>query len=142
MVIAPPKLIEPIQITVEQIDKTETEFSGGLSGRREPLNSVVRKTVSFPAQVVFGNTDQITDFSQLGPDEQSQGYLVVRYVDLKNLGITLRRGDKIVQMGTGNGAMAVELYLLHTTDKPGAQFSSLQGFSLARVPFGDRNPVG
>lgn len=123
-------------MTVDQIDEQNTQFSGGLSGRHETVNSVVRTQVTFPAQVVFGNTQQDTEFSQLGVDEESGGYLVVRRVDLKNKGITLKRGDKITKLGD----QEVELWLMHGLNKPAAQFSSLGGFTLERVPFADRNP--
>jgi len=136
----PPPLIEPILIEVEQIDEANTQFSGGLSGRHETINSTVKVKVSFQAQVVFGNTEQKTEFSQIGADENAGGYLVVRSVDLRNAGIKLKRGDKIIKMGTGADSLDTELYLLHGQNKMGAQFSALGGFALARVFFADRNP--
>lgn len=135
-VIKPPPLIEPITVTVSQVDESSTQYSGGLSGRHETVNSVVRKDVSFQAQVVFGNTQQDTDFSQFGADENTGGYLVVRRQDLKDASIDLKRGDKITKLGD----QEVELYLLHGLNKPAAQFTSLGTFTLERVFFADRKP--
>lgn len=135
--ITQPPLIEPIDVVIAQIDKTNTRYSGGVSGRRESKNFTIFKTpVTIPAQVVFGNKDQETNFSGLGADEQVAGYLVVRFIDLQALGVDLKRGDKITSLSDE------DLFLLHSSNKPAAQFSSLGTFTLARVFFGDRNPIG
>ncbi len=134
-----PDLIEPIDVQIKQLDKTITPASSGVSGRREFMGSRVRfATVTLPAQIIHGNTFQRTEFSQLGPDEQAKGYLVLRFADLDAQGINLKRGDKIIKMGQLN----VELFILHSSGDPAAHFSSIGGFTLLRVFFGDRNPVG
>ncbi len=135
-----PELIESIPIEIEQIDKDATAFSGGVDGRHETYGNVQRKVkFEIPAQVVFGNTEQITKFnSMLGPKEQARGYLVLRFIDLENLGKKLKRGDKITKIGNLDG----EYFLLHTTGDPAAHFDSIGGFTLFRMFFGDRNPVG
>jgi len=133
------ELIEPIDVEIEQIDKDETPFSDGVSGRREHLGTIARKAkVTVQAQVVFGNTQQQTKFSQLGPDEQAGGYILLRYEDLANQGITLQRGDKIVKLGT----LDRELYLLHSSGDSAAHYNSIGSFTLVKMFFGDRNPVG
>lgn len=132
-------LIEPINITIQQIDKTATPFPSGRSGRKYPVNHVERKVdVILPAQVVHGDRDQKGNFTQLGADEQRKGYFLVRYEDLTNKGIILKRGDKITKMGQFD----VELYITHSTGDPAAHFSGIGGFTLVRVPFQDRDPVG
>lgn len=134
-----PDLIEPVLVEIEQINKTTTVASGGISGRHEHMGNIQRDTkFTIQAQISFGNTEQQTKFSQLGPDEQAGGYLVLRIIDLENLGKTLKRGDKIVKMGNRD----VELFLLHSDGDPAAHFSSIGGFTLVRMFFGDRNPVG
>ena len=136
MTVIPPKLIEPIDVLIESLDKTKTRYSSGRAGRREKKNRTVYKTaVSVPAQVVFTNEEQKTKFNTLGADERSKGYLVVRFIDLQALGIDLKRGDRIKDLTKD------PLYLLHSTNKPAAQFSSLGTFSIARVFFGDRKPI-
>jgi len=134
-----PDLIESVPVEIEQIDKSATLFSSGVSGRSELLNNVVRKAkVTLPAQIVFGDSDQMSKFSRLGPDEQVKGYLVLRYIDLTNAGVVLARGDKIVKLGQ----LTTQLFLLHSSGDPAAHFSSIGGFTLFRMFFGDRTPVG
>ncbi len=78
-----PELLDPIDIIIESIDKTKTKFSGGVDGRREHRNSIVRTPFTIPAQVVFGNVDQVQHSSQIGTDEEAKGYVIVRPIDLK-----------------------------------------------------------
>ena len=133
------QLIEPIDVIIERIDKINTTYSSGVSGRRYPQNYVARKTeVSLPAQVVFGDNEQIANHTQLGTDEKIRGYAVLRYEDTRNLSIELQRGDKIIKIGQIN----TELYLLHSQGDPAAHYSSIGGFTLFRMFFGDRNPIG
>ncbi len=135
-------LIEPIEVTIEPIDKTNTQFSGGVNGKREPMNHIARSTaVILNAQVAFGKTmsdEQITQFkTALGPDETIRGYMIFLFKDLKDKGITLKRGDKVTKMGQ----LDVDLYLSHGTNDPAAHLSAI-GFTLVKVFFNDRNPVG
>jgi len=133
------ELIEPINVEIEQIDKDETPYSDGVSGRRENYGSVTRKPkVTIQAQVVFGNTEQQTKFSQLGPDEQAGGYILIRYEDMTNLGVVFKRGDKIVKLGQ----LERELFILHSSGDSAAHYNSIGGFTLVKLFFGDRNPVG
>ena len=132
-------LIEEINVIIEQIDKTATPFPSGASGRKFPVNHVVRKSqITLPAQVVHGDRDQKGNFTQLGADEQRKGYILVRYEDLTNQGVELKRGDKIIKMGQFD----VELFLTHSTGDPAAHFTGIGGFTLVRMPFQDRDPVG
>lgn len=132
-----PELIEPIPVLFQQIDKTATTFSTGVSGRREIQNYVARTaTVSVPAQVVFGDTTNRPEFSQLGVDENARGYVVVRYKDMTDLGITLKRGDKITKLGQ----LDVNYFLLHGNGDPAAHFSAIGGFTLLRLQFSDKEP--
>lgn len=132
-------LIEQINVVVEQIDKSTTPFSGGVAGRREHMGNIQRKVaVTLSAQVAFGNVNMRTEFNtQLGPDEQAKGYMVLEFAELTAKGIVLKRGDKIIKLGQ----LDVAYFLLHSTGDPAAHFSSI-GFSLVRMFFGDRNPVG
>lgn len=132
-----PTLIEPIAVLFQQIDKAATTFSSGVSGRREIQNYVARTaTASIQAQVAFGDADNKPNYTQLGVDEQAKGYLVIRYKDMAALGITLKRGDKIIKLGN----LDVSYFLLHGNGDPAAHFSSI-GFSLLRLFFSDREPT-
>lgn len=139
-----PDLIEPVTVTVEPIDKAATPYSTGVSGRREIVNNVVRTTFDIPAQVVFGNVDQDQKASQLGTDEESRGYLIVRPKDLKDRGVTIKRGDRITQFTSDDGVVTVlpdPLYFQHSVNDLGAHFAN-SGFSFTRALFTDRNPLG
>lgn len=137
-----PDLIEPIPVEIQPLDKANTPASTGVAGRREFSGTRKRKTtVILQAQVVFGDRDIKTKFTQLGPDEQIKGYILVRFKDLKDKGLVLKRGDKITKLGQLN----VELFLTHGQGDPAAHFTSIGSggeFTLVRAPFGDRNPVG
>lgn len=133
-----PELIEPVKVLIQPINKTATTYSSGVSGRREIQNYVARKsTVTLDAQVVFGDTNQRPNFTQLGVDEQVKGYLVLRYKDLQDAATTLQRGDKIIKLGQ----LDVEYFLLHSKGDPAAHFSSIGGFTLVRMFFADKEPV-
>ena len=134
-----PRLIQPIPVEISQINKSRTISSGGVSGRHETFGNVQRD-VKFiiQAQVAFGNVEQVTLFnSMLGASERAGGYLVLRFVDLKNLGKTLNRGDKILKIGD----ITCDYFLLHSKGDPAAHFSAIGGFTLFRMFFGDRNPI-
>jgi hypothetical protein len=132
-------LIEPIDVTIQQIDKDSTPYPTGVSGRKYPVNNIGRKVeMILPAQVVHGDRDQRGNFTQLGADEERKGYILVRYEDLVNKGIQLKRGDKIIKIGQ----LSTELYLSHSTGDPAAHFTGIGGFTLVRYPFQDRDPVG
>lgn len=132
-----PDLIEPVPILIQQINKAQTPYSIGVSGRREIINHVTRNaTIELPAQVIFGNTDQKPRYSQAGTDEQSAGYFVFRYADLEAQGVKITRGDKIIKIGQ----IDIELFFMHSVGDPAAQISSV-GFTLVRMFFMDRIPL-
>lgn len=135
------ELISPMTIEIEQIDKTTTPYNDGVSGRKFPVNNTVRSTpFQIPAQVVFGDRDQKGNFTQLGTDEQTKGYVVLDYTDLKNLGKVLKRGDRITKLISKQGEMNVELYFTTAQGDPAAHFDG--EFNLVRMLFEDRKPVG
>lgn len=134
-----PELIEDIPIKVRQLNVGATQFSSGVSGRKEIINApVLGAEISLPAQVVFGDGDQKGNHTQMGVDEQVKGYMVLRYVDVNNAAVTLKRGDKITKMGQLN----TEYYFLHSQGDPAAHFTSIGGFTLFRMFFSDRAPTG
>jgi len=139
-----PELIEPINLEIESIDKGETTYSIGPGGRREPINNIVRTLFVIPAQVVFGNTEQVQHSSQLGTDEEASGYIIIRPKDLTDLGKTIKRGDRIIKFIDSNGGERVlsnPLYFVHSAGDLSSHFSG-SGFSFIRALFTDRNPIG
>jgi len=144
--VVPVTLIEPMDVTIEQIDKTQTPppsgtIPGGIDGRKWPNNHVPRKTkIILEAQVVFGNVDQDGNHTQMGTDEQRKGYIVVRFQDLKDKGISLQRGDKITKLKSIQSEQDVELFLLHSSGDLAAHVGG--AFALTRIEFQDREPEG
>lgn len=133
------ELIEPIELIIQPLDKTTTPASTGLSGRREFMGNRQRKPdVTIDAQIAFGNVSMRTEFnSQLGPDEQAKGYCVLRYADMAAKNFQFKRGDKIIKLGQ----LDVEYYVMHSLGDSAAHFTA-SGFTLVRMFFADRNPVG
>lgn len=144
--VVPVTLIEPMDVTIEQIDKASAPppsdvIPGGIDGRKWPINYVPRKTeIILEAQVVFGNVDQDTGFSQMGASEEQKGYLVLRFQDLKDKNIKLNRGDKITKLKTKKGTLDVEFFLLHSSGDMAAHIGG--SFALTRIEFQDRKPEG
>ena len=142
--IGQPELIEPITLEVEAIDKAGTQFSTGVSGRREIINHVQRKTFQIQAQVVFSNVEQKMHSTQLGIDEEQKGYVIIRPKDLEDLGETIKRGDRITKFIDRQGrerSAESPLYFTHSVGDLSAHTSQL-GFNFIRLFFIDRNPVG
>lgn len=135
----PPPLIEPVDLLIEAIDKAQTPFSGGVSGRRETVNHVIRDQFTLPAQLVFGNQDQKAHSTLLGTDEQAKGYALFRLIDIKNLGKEPKRGDRIIKVN--NTDLKQQLYFLHSVGDLSSHFSS-SGFTFTLIFFADRDPVG
>ena len=139
MVNRKPRLIKPITVCIEQIDKTKTPYSGGPRGTRDVRNNVIRKTkVTLKAQVVFGDRDQKARYVQLGKGEEIKGYLLFLTKDLKKKNIDLEFGDKITKMGKTD----VELFISHSTGDLTAQFSDTNDFEVVRMFFHDREAKG
>jgi hypothetical protein len=87
-----PDLIEPVDLVVETINKVQTPYSTGVSGKREIINHVVRDQFTIPAQVVFANLDQDMQTTQLGASEKAKGYVILKRGDLKAQGKQINRG--------------------------------------------------
>ena len=138
-VIIPPPLIEPVTLVVETINKAKTPFSSGVMGRREIVNQVSRDQFTVEAQVVFGNQDQISQNTQLGSDEKAKGYAVFRRQDFKDMGRSIKRGDRIIKIADQD--LTQILYFVHSVGDLASHFSSA-GFSYVRIFFTDRDPVG
>lgn len=134
-----PNLIEPVDLVVESINKVQTPYSTGVSGKREIINHVVREQFTIPAQVVFSNLDQDLQNTQLGPSEKAKGYVILKRNDLSAQGKSINRGDRIVKIH-GEPLKQI-LYFIHSVGDLSSHFSSA-GFVFVRIFFSDREPVG
>ena len=134
-----PNLIEPVELEIESINKTQTPYSTGVSGKREIINHVVRNKFTIAAQVVFANLDQDMQSTQLGASETAKGYVIVRRSDLTSLGKQINRGDRIIRIH--GEPLKQLLYFIHSVGDPSSHFSDT-GFAFIRIFFSDREPVG
>lgn len=134
-----PDLIESVPLVIETINKVQTPYSTGVSGKREIINHVVRDQFTINAQVVFSDLFQGMEVSQLGPSETAKGYVILRRKDLTDLGKQVNRGDRIVQIH--GEALKQILYFVHSVGDLSSHFSDT-GFAFVRIYFSDREPVG
>lgn len=130
------ELIEPVKVEIKQINKQQTPYANSVTGRRETQNFIARdSSILIDAQVSFGNTENMPMYSQMGTEEQAKGYILVRYADISS--VQLKRGDKITKLGQ----LDVNYFLLHSNGDPAAHFKSINGFTLVKLFFSDREPT-
>lgn len=126
-----PNLIHPVPILIQQIDTAETLYDDEL---REPVQQSVRgATVTVDGQVKWG-LDQSVDSERRGAQEDSDGYVLFRYVDLQAQGVTLKHEDRFIKLGT----LDVDVYV--TSLRPEGHYSDTGGPTLVKAFFADRQP--
>lgn len=125
-----PNLLNPIKVTIETIDKENTRYD---HLTQEPINQPIRPS-SFPidAQVKFIKTGDPTA-TKMGIDEETDGYILIRPIDLETLNRTIKRGDKIVKMGS------ISCSYFIGKKKPGAAYQDQGEFTLVRHFFVERD---
>lgn len=134
-----PNLIHPIDITVQRLNRGELVMD---EDAREPMHgarSVSADQVVIKAQVNWGAKGNPL-FTDLGPEEKSDGYILCRTSDLRSKGGSFKRGDKIITMGAGDNALTgLDLYI--TKVEPMGHWPDQGGSSMVRFHFADRKPV-
>lgn len=99
-------------------------------GKRRKTDYTVR------AQVVFGTYHRQRE-GVSGASEDSLGYVVIAAETLRDMGLTLARGDMIKGLGT-----LVEAYYLIDDGQPfGDYVDAVTGFAYRMFHFADRKPV-
>jgi hypothetical protein len=127
-----PNLIHPTTIGVEQKNSGNTIFD---EHTNEPVRQADRNTpVTFQAQVAWNDHDRISE-ERGGFYELEEGYILVRKVDMNDLGIELEIGDKIVSIGDETG---LNLYITRFQFR--ASYPPY-GPTLTRCYFEDRAPT-
>jgi hypothetical protein len=122
-----PKLIHPVWIVIEQMDRTNTVFD---NSAREPVRHVTRKGAEprsgdqtrIKAQVSYyfaGGRLDYPMYDRRGVEEKTDGYIAMRVKDMIAAGlatkdattgivtVSLLRGDRVVQ----HAGRAVDLYI-------------------------------
>jgi hypothetical protein len=127
-----PNLIHPVDVEIQQVDKPNTSYR---SDAREPVRKLKRKaTITLSAQVKWRRSVDPRNTLE-GVAEDSDGYLLFRYHDLADAGVTLKRGDKIIKIAR----LAYELFITQLI--PAGHYPDQNGPSLLKAFFSDRNPA-
>lgn len=141
-----PRLLNPVKVTVSRIDKNETQYD---PISRENIN-IIRRRPSFniDAQIVFrkvfvkGSFESADRKGEMnvgmgGVSDNSDGYILVRDVDLRVQGLTFQdiiHGDSITKLGQ------LDVTYFIVGKRPAAHYSDQGGFTMVALFFEDRNP--
>ncbi len=131
-----PNLLHPVPIQIRQIRRSATVVDPDY---REPVQQAkLGPTITAPGQMKW-TIDERLRTTLTGPEQEAEGYILFRRVDLRARGITeLAQNDRIVAVGAGANARLVDLYIVglrfegHYPDQGGA--------SLVKAFFKDRQP--
>lgn len=126
-----PNLIHPVPIRIQQIDSGETVYDDDL---REPVQQSTRSAIVVVDGQVRWGLDKSYRSERRGAQEDSDGYVLFRYVDLEAKGITLNREDRFLKLGT----LDVDVYI--TSLRPEGHYDDVGGPTLVKAFFADRQP--
>lgn len=127
-----PRLIHPITITIEQIDKGATIYD---HDTREPIQQASRSsTVTIKAQIRFRSLDEV-DLRRGGDRLDARGYVLFRRKDMEKQSITINPNDKITSIGHQTGLE----YFITRIEWIG-HYPLHNGPSLLKAWFDDRAP--
>ncbi len=121
---------------IEQIKRTTSVMDADY---QEPVQQAVRgPRITCPGQVNWSMDDR-TRASLIGAERESEGYVLFRRRDLRALGIAeLQQGDRIVSMGAGANARAVDVYIVGLRFE--GHYPDQGGPALVKAFFKDRSP--
>lgn len=126
-----PRLIHPVDIVVEQIDRSQTYYD---DEAREPVQQIERSAqVTLPGQVKWEEQFGLEQ-KKSGVRETSRGYVLFRKADLDGQSVVLQLNDRIVKMGHVETDVYLDSleWLGHYQDQSGP--------SLQKAFFTDRRP--
>ena len=127
-----PKLIHPSQVYIEQIDRSTTIYD---PYAREPIQQAKRKAVvTCPGQLRMRSIKELEQEFGEGDRTRQRGYVLFRYRDLADRGITLDLNDKIVKIGH------LEMSVYIDRLEPVANYQDFNGPTLVKAWFIDRRP--
>ena len=131
-----PRLIHPISVQIEQIDKADTVYRGRA---KEPVRQAARTTtVTLDGQIAW-NFHGDPKAEAAGIRTTEDGYVCFLLKDILAAGITLKRGDKFTQFGSGVHAVSVNLYVTYVD--PHGHYPGQDGPTLMFAYFEDRQPT-
>lgn len=126
-----PNLVHPVPIRVQRENKASTFVDEDF---REPVQQAARQTeFTVGGQVLWGRASNVAA-GRGGPQEEYDGYILFRYVDLERLGQEIKRGDRFARIGKINTDVYV-IYLL-----PCGHYGDQSGATMVKAYFRDRTP--
>jgi hypothetical protein len=124
-----PSLLYPIICQIQPLDRTDTVYDEEL---REAVQSeTYSSTINIPCQVMWINSSKMEQ-SDYGVTEESDGYLLLRYVDMNFRGFSIKREDRIIRIGF----QPYDLYVVSL--QPCAHYPDLNGPGMVKAFFRDK----
>jgi len=126
-----PNLIHPVPIRVQRENKSSTFVDDDF---REPVQQAARLTeFTVGGQVLWGRASSVKP-GRGGPQEEYDGYVLFRYVDLETLGQEIKRGDRFALIGK----IQTDVYVIYL--QPCAHYGDQLGATMVKAYFKDRTP--
>jgi len=126
-----PRLIHPVAVKIEQINKAETVMD---DDTREPVQKVTRNTVVTVVGQPNWSQDLGMEADLAGIVVRSTGYILFRKVDLDAASVTIQLDDRFIQMGH----VLTDVYV-HKIEWCG-HYPDQDGPSLLKAHFRDMEP--
>lgn len=131
-----PRLLHPFPT---QIQTAEPATVSQDEGYREPVQTIGRsETFTIAAQWKWFSDRELA-LNRSGAEESSDGYVLLRYTDLRALGKEVKRGDRIIGYGTGAAAVKTDLYVVKLRHE--GHYPDQGGPALVKAFFADRQPA-
>ncbi len=131
-----PRLIHPIPT---EIQSTAPATVSQDEGYREPIQTIGRSTTfTVPGQWKWFS-DRELRMQKSGAQEGSDGYVLLRTVDLAALNKKVNRGDRIIGYGSGRGRVDLDVEVVRLRYE--GHYPDQGGPALIKAFFADRQPA-
>lgn len=132
-----PNLLHPIAVKLRKADKKFTAAWDENAG--EAVGEVRRKVQPIDLFAQIGRGDSKDPRSEAGGiEEKSDGYLLFLTRDLQAKHVTIERGDRVIQIGSGKAAREVDFFITKVQWR--GHYPEHAGPTLLKAFFADRKP--
>jgi len=130
------RLLHPVLIEVEKIKRTVAPMDPDYA---EPVQQAARgPRISVPGQVQWGMDERLRA-TLIGAEQESEGYVLFRRVDLRAVGLNeIAQNDRFVAFGTGPNRVEVDLYVIGL--RYNIHYQDMGGATMVKAFFKDRFP--
>lgn len=130
-----PNLIHPLPTDFQSLQALNTIQD---SGYQEPVQTVSYGAVfSVPGQWKWFSSRELR-MQKYGAEEGENGYVLLRPFDLRAIGKSVNRGDRIVGYGSGSGRVDLDVYIIRVSYE--GHYQDINGPGLMKAFFSDRQP--